>query len=401
MRKILIATTALTLAGSAFASADISMYGIAALKSKDKKYTNYYETEVYVSESKTTATGITFGATETLGFSGNKAHAQSSFTSRTAGDDGDLAAQAAAVKAHKAVLDAIKDADKKTAATKAVNKAATKAYLNGQLGGIQAYHELQAFVSSPILGKITVGTQHTASRDFGGNSVNVGSYLTGSLGAVAGRIGSQNAVSYTSPKLLIAAGGALQGAVTYELNSDDTSKSNISYGVSFAKDDVGSGFFVKGAVGGYNYNTNKKVSAKTADGSAIDYIKPQVADTKNTRVISYGLEASYKGLSGSISGDNGNFVTGANALGQVATLWEKEKAYRFGGNFKQGPWSFGASYTTRKIEDKDAKVIVGDAVYTVASGFDIFAEYHKRSDFSDTFKSLNGEEIYVGTQISL
>ena len=79
MKKVLLTTSILAFAGSAFA-ADVSGYVISAYKNVKGKATasengksQFTETEVYLSGSKIASNGLTFGANYTIGWDGDKA----------------------------------------------------------------------------------------------------------------------------------------------------------------------------------------------------------------------------------------------------------------------------------------------------------------------------------------
>ena len=79
MKKVLLTTSILAFAGSAFA-ADVSGYVISAYKNvkgsataSENGKSQFTETEVYLSGSKTASNGLTFGANYTIGWDGDKA----------------------------------------------------------------------------------------------------------------------------------------------------------------------------------------------------------------------------------------------------------------------------------------------------------------------------------------
>ena len=79
MKKVLLTTSILAFAGSAFA-ADVSGYVISAYKNvkgnataSENGKSQFTETEIYLSGSKTASNGLTFGANYTIGWDGDKA----------------------------------------------------------------------------------------------------------------------------------------------------------------------------------------------------------------------------------------------------------------------------------------------------------------------------------------
>jgi hypothetical protein len=79
MKKVLLTTSILAFAGSAFA-ADVSGYVISAYKNvkgsataSENGKSQFTETEIYLSGSKTASNGLTFGANYTIGWDDNKA----------------------------------------------------------------------------------------------------------------------------------------------------------------------------------------------------------------------------------------------------------------------------------------------------------------------------------------
>ena len=88
MKKVLLTTSILAFAGSAFA-ADVSGYVISAYKNvkgsettSENGKSQFTETEVYLSGSKTASNGLTFGANYTIGWDGDNAKRSGSLFNR-------------------------------------------------------------------------------------------------------------------------------------------------------------------------------------------------------------------------------------------------------------------------------------------------------------------------------
>jgi len=87
MKKVLLTTSILAFAGSAFA-ADVSGYVISAYKNvkgsataSENGKSQFTETEIYLSGSKTASNGLTFGANYTIDWDGDKAKRSGAYSS--------------------------------------------------------------------------------------------------------------------------------------------------------------------------------------------------------------------------------------------------------------------------------------------------------------------------------
>ena len=179
MKKILIATSALAFASSAFA-ADVSGYSLSAYKKSDGISSLYNETEVYFSGSKTLSNGISYGATYTIGFEGDSESSSSIFDPD--GLDGGVDPAFAVV----------------TAANEGDLKEAVK--------GVQAsediirndYANINAYISSKY-GKIEMGHHDSASAALGTSSIAAGKTIMNSVSYDLTNNVVDNAITLTSP----------------------------------------------------------------------------------------------------------------------------------------------------------------------------------------------------------
>ena len=176
MKKILIATSALAFASSAFAI-DVSGNVIAAYNNSDDGQSLYNKTEVYISDSQTLSNGLTFGATYTIGFEGDSDSSSSFATPGSdpsfaivSGDDADLAD-----------------------ASKGVVSSPGGVYRND-------YSNIYAFVSSSY-GKIEAGHHDSASKAIGASSTNAGETINSDFTADDTDKAVDDAVTYTSPSV--------------------------------------------------------------------------------------------------------------------------------------------------------------------------------------------------------
>ena len=172
MKKVLLTTSILAFAGSAFA-ADVSGYVISAYKNvkggtSGNGKNQFTETEVYLSGSKTASNGLTFGANYTILFKGNSA--------------------------------------KTTAATNEVN----------------------SFVSSSF-GKLTMGAHPSASKSHGVSALSVGNGIDGSITAVAGRVDTEKGLTYETPVF-----NGLSAAYTMEFGSSSVRYYAFHYSAKYA-----------------------------------------------------------------------------------------------------------------------------------------------------------------------
>lgn len=121
MKKVLLTTSILAFAGSAFA-ADVSGYVISAYKNvkgsataSENGKSQFTETEIYLSGSKTASNGLTFGANYTIGWDGDNAkrsgaYSVTNYSGTTIPDPSSNIADASALNndtGKKEVLDAI------------------------------------------------------------------------------------------------------------------------------------------------------------------------------------------------------------------------------------------------------------------------------------------------------
>ncbi|MGB1361475.1 MAG: porin [Alphaproteobacteria bacterium] len=264
MKKVLLTTSALAFAGSAFA-ADVSGYVISAYKKADSKKSLYNETEVYFSGSKTASNGLTFGATYTIGFSGSEASVQG--------------------KASKTEYTA----------------PAAKGYVTSvteTAGSSSQFANVNAFVSGSF-GKVAMGKHATATRAIGGTSLAVGTGIDGSVTAVVTRENTTKGVTYTSPKF-----NGVQAAYTKELEENGAKAWAINWSGK------ASGVGVAVAYGKH-----------TAAGAG------KVADTAwGVKVSKGAFAASYvRGKEGANSNNKSTQIGVAYTAGKVSVGYSQEK----------------------------------------------------------------------------
>ncbi len=185
MKKILIATTALAFASSAFA-ADVTGYAITAYQKSSKTDSGgdtdekalYAESEVGFSGSKMGSNGITFGATFTVGQDGPNGSKASYGTDTT---------------------------DPANPATEITNG---------------AYSHFKTFISGGF-GKLTLGRQNVAAREIGAGSLMVGLGPVGKGRTLPTRKITDAGITYLSPKF-----AGIQFA--YTLEPDTKGKSSLA-----------------------------------------------------------------------------------------------------------------------------------------------------------------------------
>jgi len=310
MKKVLLTTSALAFAGSAFA-ADVSGYVISAYKYVKNSATaseigksQYTETEVYFSGSKTASNGLTFGATYTLGFEGQ----------------------------------AKTTADSQTAATTMVTSG-TAVVVGGLefTEGQKAFHEVSSFVSGSF-GKVTMGKQAYASKSHGASSLAVGNGIDSNITAVVGRQNTTKGLSYESPVF-----NGLSAAYTMEFGANAAKSYAIHYSGQF------SGVGVKAAYGSFK----EGLGANSLDLTDV------------ARDSSWGIQLSKGAFA--VSYSRGKDKTTA------ATIFDKKQT-RLGVAYTAGKVSLGYSRKTTTIQAVKTRNSVITASYAVASGLDVFIE---------------------------
>jgi len=343
MKKVLLTTSALAFAGSAFA-ADVSGYVISAYKNvKDSKTASeigksqFTETEVYFSGSKTASNGLTFGATYTLGFEGQAKTTADSHTQTTQGEFTTLHVKAAA---------SFEDKDGGAVGTGVGDPIASGGgvitpgtFTEGQ----KAYHEVSSFVSGSF-GKVTMGKQAYASKSHGASSLAVGNGIDSNITAVAGHKNTTKGLSYETPVF-----NGLSAAYTMEFGD----KSAKSYAIHYSGQFFGVG--VKAAYGSFK----EGLGANTLDLTDV------------ARDSSWGIQLSKGAFAVSYS-------RGTDKTTNTAILDQKQ--IRWGVAYTAGKVSLGYSRKTTTIDAAKTRNSVITASYAVASGLDVFVEQQKEGD---------------------
>ncbi len=354
MKKVLLTTSALAFAGSAFA-ADVSGYVISAYKNVKDSTTaseigksQFTETEVYFSGSKTASNGLTFGATYTLGFEGQAKTTADSHTKTTQ----------AQIIADLAVFDGTSFAERDGTVLHVSNLPGsgsnvgrgTPIVTNGGeitagtfTEGQKAYHEVSSFVSGSF-GKVTMGKQAYASKSHGASSLAVGNGIDSNITAVAGRKDTTKGLSYETPVF-----NGLSAAYTMEFGKKGAKSYAIHYSGQFA------GVGVKAAYGSFK----EGLGANTLDLTDI------------ARDSSWGIQLSKGAFAVSYS-------RGKDKTTDISI--HDKKQIRWGVAYTAGKVSLGYSRKTTTIDAAKTRNSVITASYAAASGLDVFVEQQKEGD---------------------
>ena len=345
MKKILIATSALAFASSAFA-ADVSGYALSALKKTDTDQSLYSETEVYFSSSKTATNGLTFGATYTIGFDGTSNTSTIAVGTPTAADP------------TLAIVTAVAD-DGVAAATTGIEAAPSGTSRND-------YANINAFVSGSF-GKVEMGTHDSASKALGVASISAGSSISGSITGDETRTTVDNAITYTSPKF-----SGLQVAYSYILDNTN----NNAFGVKYTTNALGWGIAIAHGESNVEKTYANTYSFKTA--------------TTGVEVSRGGFSVSYAmGTTGSVGTNavEGTVIGGGITDVSGDPLFPEVEYSRIGVGYTMNKWNVSA------VRAKTADIRTDDLYlsYDLVNGLTVFGE-----------SVTTGEDktLYLGTNIS-
>ena len=320
MKKILIATSALAFASSAFA-ADVSGYAITAYKKNTYNGVDttslYSEAEAYLSGSKTLSNGLTFGATYTLGL-------EDSSTSQTTEGSGTADAQDPELEVFEG--EAIGTQGEAGYVPARVAKPAVVAVKAGDDYDRSDYSNINAHVSGSF-GKVEMGHHASATKALGTASIASGETISSSWTGDATNITVDNALTYTTPAVY-----GLQAAFTMVPENEDDSYMAVKY---------------VGNAAGIGYAVSAGKSATT-----VKYEGDFVFDT-----MSYGFEVNKSGFSLSYStattdatGENTVVGTVAeNSDDVAANLFPEMTKSRLGLAYANKKWSVG--FGSAEIED--------------------------------------------------
>ena len=172
MKKMLITISTFVFASSAFA-VDVSAYALSAYYKSNDYVSLYSDTEVYLSGSKTLPSGLTYGATYTIGFRGASA-SSTSMSEAIAGRDPAL----------EIVEGTTKSAQTGIKASDVISR--------NDLANINAY-------ISGVFGEVEMGHHSSASKALGAASIAAGESIDAGMTADDTGQSVDNAITYTSP----------------------------------------------------------------------------------------------------------------------------------------------------------------------------------------------------------
>ena len=253
MKKVLLTTTALAFAGSAFA-ADVSGWMVAAHEKSGEEKSLFTYTDVYVSGSKTASNGLTFGADYTMSLNGAAKSTADSYTAGT-----------------------------KTTGEKYIGTAGSFTE------GTKAGHEVNGYVSSSF-GTVNIGHHNAASKTHGAKATHVGNgpawndtdWVNGTYGK------NSNGVTYVSPSF-----NGVSAAYSMKPGKDQGSSFGVMYSGSMSGVNLSAAYGSKKSAGA-NAKTNTDYGVSVAKGAfSASYSKATNKDdadddgvgaSKNTRM---------------------------------------------------------------------------------------------------------------------
>ena len=441
MKKVLLTTSILAFAGSAFA-ADVSGYVISAYKNvkgsataSENGKSQFTETEIYLSGSKTASNGLTFGANYTIGWDDDKAkrsgaysYSGTAFTPTialsnslaTSSDTNDKKAfidallslrnSGRGIHVNKAALtgfggdSSLASADFAggtggllenatdgfgnslgtiTAMAAPVSSSVSAAHQNTFLNALVAStapvtnsesipHEVSSFVSGSF-GKLTMGAHAFAAKSHGVSALSVGNGINNDITAVAGRHDSKKGLTYETPVF-----NGLSAAYTMEFGTNSARSYAVHYSAQYA------GVNVKAAYGSFKQGLGND----TRNGYDLDVARDNsfgVQVSKGPFAVSYARgtdkTTSRTYVAGDIDSDADKKQTrwgvSYNA-GKVSVGYSRLSEKQNAGSYSVGNATSGAGsnlYAAAAATKKTSSVI--SVSYAVASGLDVFMEQQK------------------------
>ena len=364
MKKILIATSALAFASSAFA-ADVSGYAITAYNTNSNDGTDttelYSEAEAYLSGSKTLSNGLTFGATYTLGL-------ENSSTSQTTEGSGTADAQDPELEVFEGA--AIGTQGEEGYVPARVAKPAVVAVKAGDDYDRSDYSNINAHVSGSF-GKVEMGHHASATKALGTASIASGETISSSWTGDATNITVDNALTYTTPAVY-----GLQAAFTMVPENEDDSYMAVKY--------------VGNAAGiGYAVSLGKSSVTETY---ATDFVFDTMA--YGFEVNKSGFSLSYSAATTDATGENTVVGTVSGESGDVAAnLFPEVSQTRLGLAYANKKWTVGFGSAESEEKGTDYKVSTTDMYvgYDLAPNLTVFVE-QMSTDKNDT--------MLIGTNIT-
>lgn len=436
MKKVLLTTSILAFAGSAFA-ADVSGYVISAYKNvkgsataSENGKSQFTETEIYLSGSKTASNGLTFGANYTIGWDDDKAkrsgaysYSGTAFTPTialsnslaTSSDTNDKKAfidallslrnSGRGIHVNKAALTGFGgdsslasadfaggtggllenatdgfgsnltvtniDVSGTTTGTEQktfINALVTAAAPNVVTNSESIPHEVSSFVSGSF-GKLTMGAHAFASKSHGVSALSVGNGINNDITAVAGRHDSKKGLTYETPVF-----NGLSAAYTMEFGTNSARSYAVHYSAQYA------GVNVKAAYGSFKQGLGND----TRNGYDLDVARDN----------SFGVQVSKGPFAVSYARGTDKTTSRTYVAGDIDSDADKKQT-RWGVSYNAGKVSVGYS---RLSEKQDAAIVLATSgtegydfaskktssvisvSYAVASGLDVFMEQQKVGD---------------------